>query len=919
MNLGRFGLPLIPPPNAQQAFGLPLIPPPQINQPHINDTQPTSVPSMPSSPRRLMRSTPSMPSLPRREFIRRSIADPEVLRRIDQFIANPDFITDADIKYIVLNIFANPGTLVNGSREQILAAADIPITKYSRMTDIEIRTLATPFVKQLSNDTSRDYRVFLIRSIKESEAKSQIENVGLVDGAINIRSILTSISENLSANGQLMGQQFVSRTEFEPLYASDLEGETPYDLNIRDNMDPNEGIVIDSVKPIYDGLMTSRKTSVETFHEIMGGEQGSFFCHFLFPLLDGDNWREKLTSLVDMCEINMKLPHNVMIDILFYEYLLRTISDNDPSYYAVSTYKMSIEGMRRYLTTIGYGGSTDDTNVFMAYCTGFYTGVKLYPAMTEYLKNKPPFGVVLAASCCGIKLPRSPYHLLASQFESPASLTKALRLCLNIKGFDHLAQVMKKIGMVPPPNVVPFIYFIENISLYEGVFNRQANMGYLDFNTPLSNILFYTDKEILNSLEPDIWTGRESDAISSIREETRPGWSFRHNKGNNLRGISVIGDTFVDELREEPEQTVVSYGTNKNYRVFSLQTLIDSIQDTEVDNQQVRAMVVPGYLPENRRDNDYPNDVLSDTKVFSDEDLLDLYIMLKAIPQQSRRADVTALLDQLVEEIRSISESSESLRRLMNAYKGLDQTRKNLFRWFVYWFIVFSIWVRKWKGPGNSYPHDWTDDGTRSPLLENPDIRDNNVAISIEKYYILKKMLTREPDPSITPVVINATFGDLVVAGQSLDNEIENQKLNAILDSIRFVEFNFNTDLQYKITTGDESNVKNMLTIFLSGRKCAGLVGDLISKSSIFYAWKILGDNIESIPSNIQRAIIRLYSDTANVNNTEPYDLRRVKLSGHLHHTVMTETANNVIRDEPSEKDVKKAKTYFGSISYFRS
>lgn len=873
--------------------------------------------------------------------VRQNALTDDQVERLTDLIGSPDLITDDDVQFILNEVFVDPGSLRQATRKNLFIAANIPITNYSILTDNTVRNL----YQKISGHSvpSSSNREDIIKYIKRNEAQKQDETSLMAETGFSIQSVMEDLNIHIRSNKELDVNHFLLIREVDIV---------PEPIIIQygfytDSMDPNYALVVSDVEPIYRGLISNpEKVGIETYHEIMGGRNGAFFCHYMFPLLDGDDWKRKIADLCRMIGLNMKLHIDTIIDLLWNESVIEGINSTTNNY-AISTYKMTVESMRSYLQSIGVN-LNDEASIVSAYCTGKYIDPSRYAdymKVIKYLRSKPPFGVLLAALAVRQYLhikgiipiesdtQVSPYRLLLTGILN----TKFAQFCLNIKGFDHLAESMKKIGMIPTG--IPFEYFIRSISSYENIFNRPPLMNKITINTPQNEFVKYTDREIFSSIEPSTWNGREPEKnhIKIIfTTSNTPQWSFRKNKSNNLHAITLMGETYLEQYREDPNHTFISYGTNVNYRCFTATDLADSFQEATINNEEKRVFLVPGYLNPNMRDENYPNDTLSDQQTFTDEQTIELYMLLKAIPQSLRPADVINLFNVLETELRNIAEASSKIREWISMYKSLDQTRKNLFRWYVYWFIVFSIWVRKWKGPGHIYPHDWVDDSRRSLDLEKPVVRDLNVTEMVRLYYILKKAIGHGPDqntldritnvayrslinPYVTNDMVNSMFGDLVAPGEVWNDIDMNNKLNNLFQSLKFVEFDFNGNMEYKVTTGNQSSVETMLSIFLKGEMCAGLVGDLITKTSIFYAWKLLGDYLIVIPSTTRDMIIRLYPNKANANNTPPYDIRSIHLTGHLRNTVATERILDVINEKPSKKDIERAAIYFGPIAYFIS
>jgi hypothetical protein len=671
---------------------------------------------------------------------------------------------------------------------------------------------------------------------------------------------------------------------------------------------PRGDICISNMSGIIDGLLQGKcRSMIDTVRDIFG----CISVPWLLCVLDEDDWKKRLTTVANGVGLNLKISHHTLIIVLWYTGYLPLFKQGKEKT-ELHCRKQTPASMLESMKKDGYIGAEDDASVIIAYLSGRYIS---HMTINNDLIRKNPFGVVLGF----LSLAAREIHPYSVQ-----STSRAYKFCLSITGFDHLAKSMKDIGMVPGRDINPLTYFIKSIDSYEDLLGRSTN---LCDDIPIN---MYTDREIISIYEPKTNRYRSRDnLIWKVTVGAGVGWSFRKNKPSNLTSISAGGESYIDEFRASTGDIIVSYGTSLKYRCWSVSCLLDFLGvEMDVDGVPIKGFFVPDYLPPSRRGKDYPDDTLSDSPMFTEQQTIDLCDLLSDLPERVRVGSVALLISRLKSELIVFKEKSKSAISWLQLHMKLDNTRKEMFMWYVYWLLTLSIWTRKWKGPGHPYPHNWVADGELSKILCTPEERDSNVIAHMVPCVILRNILrthtTCEPFADmdafrkmVPSMELMETYSWNPIHGEVLHNPVQNTLLINLMESLHLVNFNFESG-NYAVNVCEKSRIDYILKSYLDGKECAAQMGDILTQSSVFFAQKILGHCITGIPQKEREFIIRLYPHTANPNNTAPYTFTQAVMSGHVLRIFREE---QTVRQDPKaiKRRADQINMYYGEPNYWLS
>ncbi len=302
--------------------------------------------------------------------------------------------------------------------------------------------------------------------------------------------------------------------------------------------------------------------------------------------------------------------------------------------------------------------------------------------------------------------------------------------CLRINSIEDIPVFMRRLGIVPPVDDRYYIkYLLEDIFSYGRMFNREAENGFM----LIPDITIWGIRQILNDESEDMdyysdvelyskYTGlydltindrkgrvRETqDQLSYFNSKYKSQqWRFEFSHCSNL-------DVTLDnqsEVRDDIESMgkddiVVSYGNVYDHRCYTLSSLLEA---SGKDARGIYAIRDPQDLSE-----------------YNSIKITNLKILLSTIPDDERSRVVTALLANIDEAIKSTKNSDRVVSGMMAIKLSMEPEWQTVFDNFLWWFLIFVLWIRKWKGPGNDYPLGY--DNANETLCEVA-ARDDNINV----------------------------------------------------------------------------------------------------------------------------------------------------------------------------------------------
>ena len=308
----------------------------------------------------------------------------------------------------------------------------------------------------------------------------------------------------------------------------------------------------------------------------------------------------------------------------------------------------------------------------------------------------------------------TPYRHVALQ---EPSILESFILQYNTNLIDQLSRSM---GMKIPPNIHnKEKYYFENLKYYEKVLRRDPtrlvpvpDLEHVPVNNISTLLQIYTDEELLDGYELTnrfqrsyFYTGRKNliDKIAHDSSRTNNSWEFRKNNCLN----SARDNIFELEPREDSGgDPMISYGTMKNYRCWNR----DELEGVWIEQDGVFNFAVPDW----REGDPY--------KTFPTASIRELRVLLEG----TRDPTFSQLIRQIGEGIQAIANAGARIRSFRNRYQSLTPKQQALVKEYLSWMFLMSMYMRFWKGPGNSYPEVWREGG-RGDELCTLDQRGTNV------------------------------------------------------------------------------------------------------------------------------------------------------------------------------------------------
>nr|QBK90831.1 MAG: hypothetical protein LCPAC201_01320 [Pithovirus LCPAC201] len=289
---------------------------------------------------------------------------------------------------------------------------------------------------------------------------------------------------------------------------------------------------------------------------------------------------------------------------------------------------------------------------------------------------------------------------------------------------DHnLSKLIEVLGIAIPPGINENEYIMENIHSYRLIVNRSSDtVRLLTMTDPktlsMGNICRLTDNEIISSsgVRP-VFTDRV-DLINKIRQLWSDVGFFE-----SISRASFNKETLLLSKVSDPEVLMVGYGRLDNYRCYELAELHGSFH-------LGKDVMVHFRKPDKKTE-------------FELDEIINLDVLvqdffLRSVGNPDRLAELHTRIGKGIIDYR---EMDDGMRKIYRQVTSLNLSTKNLLKIWLRELFEAGMYMRRWKGPGNPYPH--TRDETRQG--DNPCNSDNMSPLG-KKIGLLQEMVKTIPD-----------------------------------------------------------------------------------------------------------------------------------------------------------------------------
>lgn len=515
------------------------------------------------------------------------------------------------------------------------------------------------------------------------------------------------------------------------------------------------------VVAIVRGIRSTESSSHVTYgtekFKMTVGRNGELESTTLVPtVLLVTSWpRDNLELFLRELGITTRLEIETAVNLAW---LILTDSEPFPSKEAI-TAKMSKseEEITTILTNAGYTGGNSRAERLYTYLT--YHTITNYQVVAtrdpDYgnLTNKPPFGVVMAmciifrwnrANNVPISMDRDVYQTVASFLGNRAvsdNFKAVVNVCLTLSSIEQVPVLMRRLGIVPDISTRnnSLHWFISNVASYSPVISRGPNVGqplqaeFLAGGAQLRDYFeMYSDVELLSNYPKyDITTPARprrvevlATATATPENETER-WSFQYRNCTNLNeGPDALAETRpADALRDlDTTDIIISYGSSSGRRCYTADILEYNISPGGF-KVPAPSVTTPGEDP------------VYDT--FDEEQTRELKVLLEAIPENRRPANVVSLLRAINALLANVDEAKSFVATLKAARRGLSPTWQTAYDNFFWWLMIYAMWLRQWNGPGyippagsdprSTYPYRELGEHAEDPSICVMAVRDLNV------------------------------------------------------------------------------------------------------------------------------------------------------------------------------------------------
>lgn len=513
---------------------------------------------------------------------------------------------------------------------------------------------------------------------------------------------------------------------------------------------------------------------------------------------------------------------------------------------------------------------------------------------------------------------------------------------LGMSNYSDMVNSMNTMGIIPHKNIEYEKYLIHTIHRYRYVLNRNYGSTFdiihWDNDKESRDFFFkntiaygmYNDRELLSMFGIDIVSdiiGRKN--IYWVPELPKDyevvKWRFSYFGCNDsmYKTIDGTGKEIIQKL-DLNEDIVIAYGTFRNHRCWTASIIADGYNP--VDSQ----FMVPGYLPIPNRDSSYPNDSLSDQKYFSEDQIIELYLMLSTLKKSMRPKNVVDLLEILKEYI--TANKNVYIDSLKAELATIEPKYHVFLRWFFFWDLLLSLYTRRWKGVGYPYPYSFNKEEHIQGESEGESLCSEAQSVTwitgqIRRYRALMNMnyaTVSEQDNWDELRKYLGTFIDVSGLTITQDEEtLENLKgIVNMIEKIRIVEIDFGNLKPMIINSGD-SNLVEVLEKFVKEEVCAPHLSDMLRNTAVYHIINLFDYQLDNINELFRQFIYMSLSEYgANSENIPIIELDNFYTTGHIDPYLNLKKSKDVIKREYEDKIggyISDINLYLSEHSYYWS
>lgn len=409
-------------------------------------------------------------------------------------------------------------------------------------------------------------------------------------------------------------------------------------------------------------------------------------------------------------------------------------------------------------------------------------------------------------------------------FQNP-SIIEPILLALNENNVDEL---ISKYGIVIPQAGLDNIlkdhvqkfkvkFFIEIIKKYEPIFSRNPEIVPPPIlvgktKTQTRNILYeYTMKEIIDTYEPTrIWYDYNELIDRIIEDAAVKGskWTWRNLHCNNDDTFNIIeAEIHGDIDKNNPDDPTLSYGVQLNYRCYQASELIINWKEDPEDH--IFHFNVPDWIsPNNKAGLKQVIDPTTGTFLINEFPVESIRQLKQLLTIAPKGYNIKELLDKVNEGLASFDLATRLLRKLKGEYEVMSAESKRLVELYLVWLFTYGMWLRFWKGPGNSWPTKWVEGGGGNDRCE---IGRRDVHIFIQQ-----------------------GIQDIIKDQYNKDAKLKNW-----IEDLPLIDYNFKSG-QATVAIAGTVNIISIVNRIQQGDFCMAHGSDLILKTSYYLIVRLL-------------------------------------------------------------------------------
>lgn len=428
---------------------------------------------------------------------------------------------------------------------------------------------------------------------------------------------------------------------------------------------------------------------------------------------------------------------------------------------------------------------------------------------------------------------------LPSQYNYNVEMTQVLKKLLDTSVRNRYI-LYDEWQMEIPDNIEDpydeYYYLFKNVKFYNNVFNRGDN--YPPPNPIVGSrdeLTYYTDQELTNNYNVNInWKNRNEliNYIYTHYRYERPIWRMENkyctNEDKNILDLEPRQSTIDDPI--------ISYGKTFNYKCYNLSELQQSFQDDR--------FYIPDYQPGDEN-NEFSTDAIKDLL-----SLIYTHNLDNKFPDLITKIKKGLSVEKLIER---------ELENIITTYRSFNNENKHQANVYLVWLFLFSMWMRFWKGPGNSYPF-----ATKGENYCNPRERDDNVVLQL----------------MVEDIILNNA----------------NKDVKEWISNLPLIKFSWRFKTSPKVKRA--GTLQHLIDGVKRGLECEGFAGDNISTTAyslITYLFNYNIDEFNEFINKYTRDVLAIEKDLLQ---------KDIGISEKLKNERLSELDKDLIIQEPFDPDL---------------